>query len=319
MTIRNDYDTPWKEILDCFFRSFVEFCLPEAAADIDWGRGYEALDKELIALARDHEIGKRIADKLYKVWHKEGGELFLFFHIEVQAQKETEFSERMYVYNYRLFDRYRKPVVSVAILADDDPHWRPSSYERSTYYNQLRFDFTSIKLLDYAKDQALLQQSNNPFAIVIWAYIQALQTRAQNEQRLQSKLAVTRALYEHGFNKTYILQLFRFIDWVMELPAPLALEYKTALEILEEEKKMQYITSIERMGIQKGIEQGMQQGIEQGMQQGERLLLKRQLLRRFGELSAHYQERLDQADADQLLAWSDRLFEATTLAEIFQD
>ena len=31
---------------------------------------------------------------------------------------------------------------------------------------------------------------------------------------------------------------------------------------------MTYITSVERRGIEKGIQQGMQQGIQQGMQQG---------------------------------------------------
>lgn len=50
MATRNDYDSPWKETLECFFQSFLEFCLPEAAAAIDWSRGYESLDKELIAL-----------------------------------------------------------------------------------------------------------------------------------------------------------------------------------------------------------------------------------------------------------------------------
>lgn len=241
--------------------------------------------------------------------------MFLLFHVEVQGQKETTFPERMYVYNYRLFDRYKKPVVSVAILADDNLHWRPSSYERSSYYNKLRFDFAAIKLLDYAKDQALLQEINNPFAIVILAHIKALQTQAQDEQRLQSKLAITRALYESGFNKTYILALFRFIDWVMELPAPLALEYTTELELLEEEKKMQYVTSVERIY----AERAMQQGREEGKEEGERILLRRQLLHRFGELPAHYEKLLDQASAEQLLAWSVRLFDAKTLADIFQD
>jgi hypothetical protein len=31
----------------------------------------------------------------------------------------------MYVYNYRLFDRYDRPVVSLAVLADASPTWRP--------------------------------------------------------------------------------------------------------------------------------------------------------------------------------------------------
>lgn len=31
----------------------------------------------------------------------------------------------MFVYNYRIFDRYDRPVASLAVLADDDPGWRP--------------------------------------------------------------------------------------------------------------------------------------------------------------------------------------------------
>jgi len=34
----------------------------------------------------------------------------------------------MYVYHYRLFDRYRKPVVSLAVLADLEAAWRPRTY-----------------------------------------------------------------------------------------------------------------------------------------------------------------------------------------------
>ncbi|MBM9538911.1 hypothetical protein JWG43_17730, partial [Desulfobulbus alkaliphilus] len=36
----------------------------------------------------------------------------------------------------------------------------------------------------------------------------------------------------------------------------------------EEEKKMPYIMSAERIGKEKGLQQGMQQGIQQGIQQG---------------------------------------------------
>lgn len=78
-----DYDSPWKDILDYFFQPFVEMCLSEAAAKIDWFRGYIALDKELTAIERGQEIGKRVVDKLFKVWMKDGKELWLLFHIEV--------------------------------------------------------------------------------------------------------------------------------------------------------------------------------------------------------------------------------------------
>jgi hypothetical protein len=29
----------------------------------------------------------------------------------------------MYIYNYRIYDRYKKPVVSLAILADEKEAW----------------------------------------------------------------------------------------------------------------------------------------------------------------------------------------------------
>jgi len=42
----SDYDSPWKEVLDLYFESFMAFFFPDAHADIDWSRNYEALDKE---------------------------------------------------------------------------------------------------------------------------------------------------------------------------------------------------------------------------------------------------------------------------------
>ena len=43
-------------------------------------------------------------------------------------KKQAEFAKRMFVYNYRIFDRYEKPVASLAVLADEHKQWKPSSY-----------------------------------------------------------------------------------------------------------------------------------------------------------------------------------------------
>jgi predicted aminopeptidase len=34
----------------------------------------------------------------------------------------------MFVYNYRIFDKYDKPVASFVILAGRRPQWRPNSW-----------------------------------------------------------------------------------------------------------------------------------------------------------------------------------------------
>lgn len=125
---RNDYDSAWKEAIERFIEEFFSFFFPRAHAGIDWSRGYEFLDKELQQVVRDAEVGRRLADKLVKVWSKDGEEAWVLVHIEVQEDVEKTFAKRMYIYNYRIFDRYDRKVVSLAVLADRQKGWRPTGY-----------------------------------------------------------------------------------------------------------------------------------------------------------------------------------------------
>jgi hypothetical protein len=129
METENDqYDSPWKDILELYLPEFMEFFFPEAAEDIDWSRGYEFLDKELSQVVRDAELGLRLAEKLARVWRKNGQETWALAHIELQGQQETGLPERIYTYNYRIFDHHKKPVASLVVLADDRPGWRPNHF-----------------------------------------------------------------------------------------------------------------------------------------------------------------------------------------------
>ena len=76
---------------------------------------------------------------------------------------------------------------------------------------------------------------------------------------------------------------------------------------------MPYITSIERMG----LERWRQEGLQQGLQQGEATVLRRLLARRFGSLPPWAEERLAQASLQELERWADRVLEAQQLDEIF--
>ncbi|MCI5135371.1 MAG: hypothetical protein D3920_09935, partial [Candidatus Electrothrix sp. AW2] len=61
-TERQDFDSPWKEILECYFQEFITFFFPEIAEETDWERGYLFLDKEFQQVTRDAELGRRYAD-----------------------------------------------------------------------------------------------------------------------------------------------------------------------------------------------------------------------------------------------------------------
>ena len=79
-----DYDSPWKEAIEVYFESFIEFCFPEIHKDINWSRGYESLDTELREVLRDAETGNRLADKLVKVYLNDGKEIVVLIHLEIQ-------------------------------------------------------------------------------------------------------------------------------------------------------------------------------------------------------------------------------------------
>ena len=71
--------------------------------------------------ARDASLGRRWADVLARVTGLDGVEDWVLVHVEVQGEHKTDFDQRMFVYNYRLYDRYARPVVSLAVLGEPYP------------------------------------------------------------------------------------------------------------------------------------------------------------------------------------------------------
>ena len=59
-----------------------------AYSEIDWTKGFDFLDSELQQVTREAETGKRIVDKLVKVYLRNGKENWILIHIEIQNQKE---------------------------------------------------------------------------------------------------------------------------------------------------------------------------------------------------------------------------------------
>jgi hypothetical protein len=277
--LRDEYDTPWKDVIEAYFEDFIGFFFPKIHAEIDWSRGYDFLDQELSQVVRDAELGKRWADKLVKVWKRSGEETWVLAHIEVQSQEESNFSERIFVYYYRLRDKYNREIVSLVILGDDRETWRPQSFQAGIWGCQVRFEFPIIKLLDYEPKWAELETHRNPFALVVMAHLKTKETRNNAPARKEWKFRLTRRLYEQGYERQDILNLFRFLDWMLELPEPLKQAFRTELAQYEQEQKMPYVTSIERMGREEGREEGRKEGRKEGREE-ERQAIARNLLRK---------------------------------------
>jgi hypothetical protein len=114
-------------------------------------------------------------------------------------------------------------------------------------------------------------------------------------------------LHKRNWEAALIREFFLVIDWMMELPPELALELSNFIAVLEEEQKMEYVSSIERIRL------------EQKLHEGESAMLCRLMSKRFGGLPQWAQERVKNASTTQVEAWFDRAVDAATLDDVFKD
>jgi hypothetical protein len=234
-------------------------------------------------------------------------------HVEVQGRRESGFPERMFVYSYRIYDRYRRPVVSVAVLTDDQPEWRPDRFEYDRWGCSVGIRFLVAKLLDYQGQEEALERSANPFAAVVLAQLKALETRQEPQTRWQWKVRLVKGLYERGLSPEQVRQLFRLIDWMLALPEELDESFHEEIHRFQEERRMPYITSIERLAMKKGRAEGLQEGHVQGLQEGLAVALKA----KFGTAGAKLARKVRAVrEVEQLRALAKALERAETVDEI---
>lgn len=305
--IRSKADQAWKESLSLYFKEFIELCWPKAYQSIDWSKPQEFLEQELQSIMPEDELGQCIADKIVKVWLLDGRKIFIILHIEVQGagRSKLNFCERMMMFRYRIFDRYRTPVASLAILIDSNFNWRPNFYQSALWDSIWQFKFPILKILDFRSHKESLINSPNPFAIVILAQLGVIETAGDPKKRLDFKIYLTRLLLERDWDKNKIFYLYKFLDGLLALPLNLKIDYTRVMRKLEEEKKVSYITSAEWMGRR------------EGRKEGEGVILHTILESKFKTIPNKYLELISDANEKKIIAWSKRVLWAKTIEEVF--
>lgn len=96
---------------------------------------------------------------------------------------------------------------------------------------------------------------------------------------------------------------------MMRLPRHLTEQLWQNIELLEQKEQMRYVSSIERIA----NENGMQQGV----QQGEALALRRLLAKRFGTVPSEISSRIASASREQIELWFDQAIDAPQLEDVF--
>ena len=159
----------------------------------------------------------------------------------------------------------------------------------------------SLTLMDLAGTEAVRAPGRNPAAVVVAGHLASMESARDPARRLDQRWQLTRHLYEAGFSKEDILELYRLLDWVMALPEKLAFEFRQKVVEYEREKRMPYVTSTERLARAEGRDEGRQEGRQEG-----RLLAIREgildlLLARFSSVPYEFQETISGIADETLL------------------
>ncbi|MCP5048295.1 MAG: transposase [bacterium] len=260
-----DYDGAWKIVIEGHLEAFLEFFFPEIHKDIDFSRKYEILSKDLQRIVIPGTARKRHADVLLKVYLKDGTEkcICILMHVEIQGDREPHFMKRVFVYFYRIFDKFMDKgieIISLAILTDDDKNYRPNVYSSGRWGFKIKMEIPLVKTVDYKNKKEFrekLESSKNPMALAVKVQLKSREYKNRNNnQGLNLKVELMREYYRKGYDRKFIHSLFRFLDSIFQLPETMERMFSEEIFKMEEEHNMPYITSIERIAKKDGKKEG---------------------------------------------------------------
>ncbi len=199
------------------------------------------------------------------------------------------------------YDIFPEQVVSLAILADEEPDWKPDSYEHALHGTKIEFGYRTVKTWEYNGRWAELEKDPNPFALVVMAHLKTKATRGNARERLAWKVELVRRLYDQGYEREDVRELFRFIDWLLVLPEDMTKSFRRQIDELKQESRMKYVTSIERLARREGL----------------REVLLALLEEKFGPPDAPILRCVEEAGQEQMLLWAKRILSASSQDEVF--
>ena len=157
-----DHDRLFKELLENFFAEFMELFFPEAACSIDLTE-IRFLQQEIftdVTAGDRHEVDILVETRL------KGQPGLILVHVEPQSYVQKNFNERMFVYFSRLYEKYRRKILPVAVFSYDRVRDEPDSFGIVfPFLEVLNFRFYKLELkrLDWRE----YIHSDNPVAATL--------------------------------------------------------------------------------------------------------------------------------------------------------
>jgi hypothetical protein len=166
----------------------------------------------------------------------------------------------------------------------------------------LHFNFVPCALAELSYES--YRESDN-----VVARLNLPNMRYSPQQRVDVYAHAVRGLHELEADSDRISKYLDFIDIYADLD-----ETEQKLYIYKYPQEAELMSTF----AERFRQEGRQEGHQEGMQQGEVQILLRQLSRKFGELPPDIRRKVESADSERLLQWSERVLTAHSLDEVLQ-
>ncbi len=287
------HDQLFKDLLQAFFREFMELFFPTVAARLDFTQT-SFLMQEVFT---DIPIGEqRNVDLIAQVRTLDGAQELILIHLEVQAERRSHFAARMSEYYMLLRLRRRLPVLPIVVylVAGAGGLTREVHTEAVFDTTVLRFEYEAVGLPDLeAEDYVKL---DNPLAPALSALMRPGPT-GRLAQKLQSLRRVLSSDVDEA-RKSLLVNL-------IQTYSPLNVAEEAELNAQIEPQTRQEVEAM------------LMTWEDTVIARGKRDTLLRQLRHKFGDLPADLEARVKSIETvDELDQLLDQVVDARSLDEM---
>ncbi|MFB9276263.1 Rpn family recombination-promoting nuclease/putative transposase [Cohnella cellulosilytica] len=266
-----DHDRLFKELLQTFFKEFMELFFPKVSAIIDYSH-VKFLSEELFSglVGGTTERADLVVETL--LLEEEGTEAtepehkaLIIIHLEPQSYFQEDFPERMFLYSGKLYEKYRRRILPIAVFSHSRQLKEPPRFGWAfPFLKVVTFRYYAIQLRK--KSWRRFVKTDNPVAAAL------LSSMGYNKkERVAVKFEFLRMMTRLRLDPARMRLLTVFFETYLQLTNS---ENERLLKKIdrtnhkEEAAIMEWMTSWEKMGLEKGLKQGVEQGREEGREEG---------------------------------------------------
>lgn len=303
------HDQLFKELLQTFFREFMELFYADVAARLDFSR-VTFIDKELFTDLPDGS--QREADLVAQVYTLDGEPEIILAHIEVEARRKNSMPLRMFEYYMMLRLRHRIPTFPIVVYLSPGAGGLTAETHEDRVFDHLvnLFTYQAVGLPDLQADD--YHGDTN----LLGAALSALM-RPSRLGKVAQKYASLRAMAHSRMDEARIALLTNVVEVYLKLEPAEQQAFEEMVATPEGEEVARMISVYEQRGMQKGIEQGIEQGVEQGILRGKKTTVLRQMEVKFGELPERVRVQVEAiSDPEELDRLADLIVTADSLNQM---